>query len=81
MSKVKKIKKQELESIQTLVKQINNGQSQIGQIETQKHMILHQIGEVQKNLRDFQLKLEEEYGEVNINIENGTITPIEKSDG
>ena len=81
MSKVKKIKKQELESIQTLVKQINNGQSQIGQIETQKHMILHQIGEVQKNLRDFQLKLEEEYGKVNINIENGTITPIEKGDG
>ena len=80
MSKVKKIKKEELESIQTLVKQINNGQSQIGQIETQKHMILHQIGEVQKNLRDFQLKLEESYGKVNVNIIDGTITPIEKKE-
>jgi len=77
MSKEKKIKKDQLEAIHNLVKQINNGQSQIGQIETQKHVLLHQIGEVQKNLREFQLKLEEEYGKVNINVVDGTITPIE----
>ena len=77
MSKEKKIKKDQLEAIHNLVKQINNGQSQIGQLETQKHVLLHQIGEVQKNLREFQLKLEEEYGKVNINIVDGTITPIE----
>ena len=77
MSKEKKIKKDQLEAIHNLVKQINNGQSQIGQLETQKHVLLHQIGEVQKNLREFQLKLEEEYGKVNVNIVDGTITPIE----
>tara|TARA_Y100000361_G_C11025072_1_gene271700 strand:- start:8 stop:262 length:255 start_codon:yes stop_codon:yes gene_type:complete len=77
MSKEKKIKKDQLEAIHNLVKQINNGQSQIGQLETQKHVLLHQIGEVQKDLREFQLKLEEEYGKVNINIVDGTITPIE----
>ena len=77
MSKEKKIKKDQLEAIHNLVKQINNGQSQIGQLETQKHVLLHQIGEVQKNLREFQLKLEEEYGKVNINVVDGTITPIE----
>ena len=77
MSEEKKIKKDQLEAIHNLVKQINNGQSQIGQLETQKHVLLHQIGEVQKDLREFQLKLEEEYGKVNINIVDGTITPIE----
>jgi len=77
MSKEKKIKKDQLEAIHNLVKQINNGQSQIGQLETQKHVLLHQIGEVQKDLREFQLKLEEEYGKVNVNIVDGTITPIE----
>tara|TARA_R100000234_G_scaffold99104_1_gene67675 strand:- start:229 stop:489 length:261 start_codon:yes stop_codon:yes gene_type:complete len=80
MSKIKKIKKEELESIQTLVKEINNGQSQIGQLESQKHVILHQIAEVQKTLKDFQGKLEESYGKVNVNIIDGTITPIEKKE-
>jgi len=77
-TKVEKITSEELEAIQNLVKQINNGQSQIGQIETQKHAILHQIAEVQKSLKDFQEKLEKEYGKVNVNIQDGTITPIEE---
>ena len=80
MSKVKKIKKEELESIQTLVKEINNGQNQIGQLETQKHVILHQVAEIQKSLKDFQNKLEESYGKVNVNIVDGTITPIEQEE-
>lgn len=78
--KVKKIKKEELESIQTLVKEINNGQIQIGQIETQKHMILHQVAEIQKSLKDFQDNLQKEYGKVNVNITDGTITPIEEEE-
>ena len=80
MSKVEKIKKEELESIQDLVRQINNGQIQVGQIETQKHTLLHQIAEVQKSLKEFQDKLEESYGKVNVNIVDGTITSIEEKD-
>ena len=78
MSEIKKIKKEELESIQTLVKQINSGQLQIGQLETQKHMLLHQIAEIQKGLENLQEDLEKEYGKVNVNIEDGTITPIKE---
>tara|TARA_R100001377_G_scaffold76932_1_gene54005 strand:+ start:72 stop:338 length:267 start_codon:yes stop_codon:yes gene_type:complete len=78
---VKKITEEQLESIQNLVKQINNGQLQIGQIETQKHALLHQIAEVQKGLKDMQDKLEEEYGKVNVNITDGTIAPIEEEEG
>ena len=80
MSETKKIKKEELESIQDLVRQINNGQIQVGQIETQKHTLLHQIAEVQKSLKEFQDKLEESYGKVNVNIVDGTITPIEQEE-
>ena len=80
MSETKKIKKEELESIQTLVRQINSGQLQIGQLETQKHMLLHQIAEVQKGLKNLQDDLEKEYGKVNLNIEDGTITPIKKEE-
>ena len=80
MSETKKIKKEELESIQTLVRQINSGQLQIGQLETQKHMLLHQIAEVQKGLKNLQDDLEKEYGKINVNIEDGTITPIKKQE-
>ena len=80
MSETKKIKKEELESIQDLVRQINNGQIQIGQLETQKHMILHQVAEIQKSLKNFQDNLEKEYGKVNVNITDGTITPIEEEE-
>ena len=73
-----KITEEQLKSIQDLVGQINNGQLQIGQLETQKHALLHQIAEVQKMLKDNQDKLEKEYGKVNVNIQDGTITPIEE---
>ena len=78
MSETKKIEKEELESIQNLVKQINSGQLQIGQLETQKHMLLHQIADVQKGLKNLQEDLEKEYGKVNVNIEDGTITPMKE---
>jgi len=75
-----KITEEQLKSIQDLVGQINNGQLQIGQLETQKHTLLHQIAEVQKGLKDFQDELEKEYGKVNVNITDGTITPIEEEE-
>ena len=83
MSKVEKIEKEELESIQDLVRQINGGQLQIGQLETQKHILLHEIAEIQKGLKNLQQDLEKKYGKVNVSIEDGTITPIEeeKKDG
>ena len=76
-----KITEEQLKSIQDLVGQINNGQLQIGQLETQKHALLHQIAEVQKMLKDNQDELEKEYGKVNVNIQDGTITPIEEEEG
>ena len=80
MSEKEKIEKEELESIQNLVKQINSGQLQIGQLETQKHMLLHQIADVQKGLKNLQEDLEKKYGKVNVSIEDGTITPIEEKE-
>ena len=80
MNETKKIEKEELESIQNLVKQINSGQLQIGQLETHKHLLLHQIAEVQKGLKNLQDDLEKKYGKVNVSIEDGTITPIEEKE-
>ena len=65
---VKKITDKELEEIQGFVNQINRGQLSIGQLETQKHALLHQMAEVQGSLKECQNKLEKEYGKVNVNI-------------
>ena len=55
----KKVTKSELEQIQNFVKQINNGTSQLGQIEIQKHGILHALSNVQNDLSIFQNELKE----------------------
>ena len=46
----KKVTKAELEQIQNFVKQINNGTSQLGQLEIQKHGVLHALSNVQNDL-------------------------------
>jgi|TARA_R110000823_G_scaffold215565_1_gene345171 hypothetical protein len=67
------ITEEQLKTIQNLVSPINQAQMEIGRMETQKHMINHQVNELQEKLKAEQFKLEEEYGKVNINIQNGEI--------
>ena len=67
------VTEEQLKSIQDLVSPINNAQMEMGRMATQKHMLLHQVGELQKKLQEEQAKLEEEYGKVNINIQTGAI--------
>ena len=57
---------------------LNNLLNQIGYVSAQKHGLLHEFGEVNKKVEDFKSVLEAEYGEVNINVETGEYTAIEK---
>ena len=49
-------------------------------LEAQKSAILGKFHEVNKETEDFKKELEEEYGSININLEDGTYTPIEKEE-
>ena len=49
----------------------------IGVIETRKHAILHKVAEINSEIEYFKKKLEDKYGHVNINLENGTYTDVE----
>ena len=71
-----KIKDEQLEKLQGLVNNLNQIQSQLGSIELQKHGLLHQSGELQNGLKEFQDELEKEYGKVSINIQDGTYEEI-----
>lgn len=75
-----KISKSELEKLQELVSKTNNTHLQLGQLESQKHAILHQLADLQQEFSKLQQDLEKEYGKVSVNIEDGTYTKIEEDE-
>ena len=71
--KPQKVTDDQLNKIQTIVSNINKAQMEIGKFESGKHNLLHQVQVLQGELGTLQKELEDEYGTVNINIQDGTI--------
>ena len=71
-----KITEKQLEKLRGYVTAINQGQTQLGSIEVQKHGLLHQIAQVQSELQGFQKDLEDEYGKISINIQDGSYEEV-----
>ena len=78
MSKVKKIKDEELKKIVEITKQQNEMLRTIGVLEAQKQGVLVQLADNNKSLEAVKKELEDEYGQVNVNLEDGSYTEIEK---
>ena len=74
------ISKEQLKKIQDFQKDLNKLLNEVGFLEAQKAQILGKFGEVNKETEDFKKELEKEYGSININLEDGTYTPIEKEE-
>ena len=75
---INKIKEEELKSLQEKVGIQQNLQSQVGQLELQKFFLLNSAAKNQQDLSEEQKKLEEEYGKVNINLQDGSYEEIEE---
>ena len=73
---VKKITDEELKSIQEKVNSINQAQMQVGGLEVQKSLALEQVKTYQLDLQVIQKELEEKYGRVSVNLQDGTISEI-----
>ena len=71
---VLKVTDEQLKKLQEIVGAMNGATTRVGQIETQKHAVLHDLTLMRKELVDFQAELEKEYGKVNVNITDGTIS-------
>ena len=71
-----KITEEQLQGLQSLLNEINKNQLSIGQLETQKAGIIEGIGQLQVKLREIQASLEEEYGKVSVNIQDGSISEL-----
>ena len=77
---VKKITEEELKGVQEKVGQINQLQMQVGGLEVQKTIGIENIKTVQGELGKLQNELEEKYGKVSVNLQDGTIKPIEEDE-
>jgi|TARA_R110002153_G_scaffold113648_1_gene255986 hypothetical protein len=75
--KAEKITDEQLKELQGIIGQINQAQLSVGQLETQKAGIMASVGDLQMKLKGMQDLLEEEYGKVTVNIQDGTIKDIE----
>ena len=75
-----KIKEEQLKTIQDQQTKLNNILNQIGTLEANKHGLLHEIAIVNKEVESMKTELENEYGAVNINLEDGSYTEIKNEE-
>jgi hypothetical protein len=78
MEITKQITAEQLEKIVAGQKDLSAILSNIGVLESQKHGFLHQLADLNKSIEEFKAELEAEYGAININLEDGSYTEVEK---
>ena len=71
--KVDKISDKHLKELREILSMTNNIQFKIGQLEGQKHTLLHELGLTQKKILEMQDKFSKKYGTFDINVADGTI--------
>ena len=73
LSRPEKVTKAQLGTIRSIVDRINHAQMSIGQMESRKHQLLHQIAGINDEMNMVQNELQEQYGTNDISIVDGTI--------
>ena len=73
---VKKVTDEELKSVQEKVALINQFQMQVGGLEVQKAIGIESLKAAQQELQVIQTSLEETYGKVSVNLQDGTISEL-----
>lgn len=68
-----KISEEQLSKMQNVVRAINEGQQQLGVLELKKHSLLHDVMQLQGMISKIQQELKEEYGNIDVNINDGAI--------
>ena len=71
--KVDKISNEHLKDLQKVVNEVNGLQFKVGQLESQKHNVLHELVLSQNKIIEMQDMFSTEYGSFDINIADGTI--------
>ena len=84
MSKVKELTKkitdEQLKTVQEQQAKLTEGLRTLGVLDVQKQNVHGQIAELSKEIEATKKELEDEYGQVNIDLKDGSYTEIEKED-
>ena len=78
MSKEKKITEKQLESIKEIQQKINAILLDVGYLEARKQDLIFANAEAGKEMQEIKVELEKEYGQININLIDGSYTEVEK---
>ena len=76
MAKKNKLTEEELKILQEKMATMRAIKEQIGDIEGQKHLLLHQLVKVQNEMQDHQILLKDKYGNMSVNINDGTLSEV-----
>jgi predicted nucleic acid-binding Zn-ribbon protein len=76
----KKITQEELDKVLEFQNALYNLSTDIGILESKKHGVLHELAGVNQKQEEFKKELEEKYGKININLENGTFAELTKDE-
>jgi S-adenosylmethionine hydrolase len=78
MGKKHKLTEEELKILQDKMATMRAIKEQVGDIEGQKHLLLHQLVKVQNEMQDHQILLKDKYGNMSVNINDGTLSEIQE---
>ena len=73
-----KITEKQLESLKEQEKKFAAIKQDLGTLEVQKHNLLHIFAEIQEESNKLKKELEEDYGKININLEDGSYEEIKE---
>jgi vacuolar-type H+-ATPase subunit D/Vma8 len=71
-----KITEEQLKQLQEQEGKKNAIKHDIGLLETQKHSLLHAFAQIQEEQDKLKVQLEDEYGKINVNLQDGTYEVI-----
>jgi predicted nucleic acid-binding Zn-ribbon protein len=73
-----KISKEELESLLESEKKVSAIKHDLGTLDEQKHNLLHALSQVREQSNKVKKELEEKYGKININLQDGSYEEIKE---
>ena len=71
---------EELKTIKEQQTELSGIINQIGQLEANKHALLHKIAGVNEGIEETKKQLEDKYGSISINLEDGSYKEVESED-
>jgi len=74
------ITEEQLKTVNEQQNELSNYLRNVGVLEVQKANVLGQIEEISKKIETTKKELEDEYGQINIDLKDGSYTDIEKED-